>query len=123
MDQNSASMPSLMNYLFKKFYINIKTIVPYNHQSLQAEHGIKSLFTILNKHLTDLGQMWSKYLPLTTLAFNTFNSPHLANYSLHELTFLVLDIKVSPTYKYYSILLNKRLKYLHKLLQDFKLKG
>ena len=43
MDQDSAFMSSLMNYLFKKFYIKIKTIVPYNHQSLQAEHGIKSL--------------------------------------------------------------------------------
>ena len=43
MDQNSAFMPSLMNYLFRKLKIKIKTIAPYNHQSLQAEHSIKSL--------------------------------------------------------------------------------
>ena len=37
MDQASASISSLMNYLFNKFNIKIKTIVPYNHHSLQAE--------------------------------------------------------------------------------------
>ena len=40
MDQDSAFMSSLMNYLFNKLDINIKTVAPYNHQSLQAEHGI-----------------------------------------------------------------------------------
>ena len=28
-------------------------VAPYNHQSLQAEHGIKSVSTILTKHLTN----------------------------------------------------------------------
>ena len=27
-----------MNYLFKKLDIKLKTVGPYNHQSLQAEH-------------------------------------------------------------------------------------
>ena len=44
MDQDSAFMPSVMMYLFHKFDIKIKTVAPYNNQSLQAEHGIKSLF-------------------------------------------------------------------------------
>ena len=57
MDQDSVFMSSIINYLFKKFNIKIKTVAPYNHQSLKAEHGIKSLFTILTKHLSDLGQM------------------------------------------------------------------
>ena len=87
MDQDSEFMSSLMNYLFNKFNIKIKTVAPYNHQSLQAEHGIKSLSTILTKHLTNLGQMWSKYLSLATFAYNTFNSPNLANYSLYKLGF------------------------------------
>ena len=39
---DSTFMSMLMNYLFKKFSIKIKTVVPYNHQSLQEEHGIKS---------------------------------------------------------------------------------
>ena len=45
-------MFSLMNYLFKKLDIKAKTAAPYNHQSLQAKHGITSLSTILTKHLT-----------------------------------------------------------------------
>ena len=43
MDQDSAFMSSLMSYLFKKLEITIKRVGPYNHKSLQAEHGIKSL--------------------------------------------------------------------------------
>ena len=39
MDQDSTFMSCLMNYLFTKFNIKIKTVAPYNHQSLQAEHG------------------------------------------------------------------------------------
>ena len=34
MDQDSAFMSSLMNYLFTKFNIKIKMVTPYNHQSL-----------------------------------------------------------------------------------------
>ena len=57
MNQDRAFMSSLITYLFQKFNIKIKTVAPYNHQSLQAEHGIKSLSSILTKHLTNLGQM------------------------------------------------------------------
>ena len=133
MDQDSAFMSTLMNYLFKKLNIKIKTVAPYNHQSLQAEHGIKSLLTILTKHLTEQGQMWPKFLPLATLAYNAFNSPNLGNYGPYELVFsrkpktlLDLetdpDIKVSGTFKDYYMLLNKRLKYLQNILQQFKSK-
>ena len=38
------------------------TVAPYNHQSLQAEQGIKALSQILTKHLSGQGQMWHKYL-------------------------------------------------------------
>ena len=34
MDQYSAFMSSLMTYLLQKFNIKIRTVVPYNHQSL-----------------------------------------------------------------------------------------
>ena len=105
MDQDSPFMSSLRNYLFNKFNIKIKTVAPYNHQSLQVEHGMKSPSTILTKHLTNLGQMWPKYLLLATFAYNTFNSPNIANYSPYELVFgrklkfllnleTTLDIKV-----------------------------
>ena len=86
-DQDSAFMSSLITYLFHKFDIKIKTVSPYNHQSLQAEHGIKSLSLILTKHLTSLEQMWPKYLSLATFAYNTFNTPNLGTYSPYELAF------------------------------------
>ena len=112
MDQDSAFMSSLMCYLFHRLNIKIKMIGPYNHQSLQAEYGIKSPTHILTKHLTGLGQMWTKYLSLATFSFNTFNSPNLGNYSPFELTFgrkpkVLLntetnpDIKVSTNFREY----------------------
>ena len=104
MDQDSAFMSILINYLFRKLNIKIKTIAPYNHQSLEAEHGMKSLSRILMKHLTGQGQMWHKYLPLATFAHNTFNFPNLANHSPYELVFgrklkLFLDLEMDPNVK------------------------
>ena len=87
MDLDSAFMSSLMNYLFKRLGIKIKTVAPYNHQSLQVEHGIKSLSKFLTRHLTGLGEMWSDYLPFATLAHNTCNSMNLSNYSPCECVF------------------------------------
>ena len=132
MDQDSVFMSSLMTYLFHKFSIKIKTVAPYNHQSLQAEHGVKSLTHILTKHLTSLGQMWTKYLSLAMFAYNMFNSPNLGNYSPYKLTFgrkpkLLLnvdsnpDINVSRNFREYYELLNKRIKYLQDILFNFKL--
>ena len=133
MDQDSAFMSTLMNYLFRKLNIKIMTVALYNHQSLQAEHGIKSLSRILTKHLSGQGQMWHKYLPLATFTHNMFNSPNLANHSPYELVFgrkpkLLLDLETDPdvkvlgTYREYFLQLRKRLGYLHKLLQDFWMK-
>ena len=76
-----------MNYLCKALGIKIKTAGPYNHKSLQAEHGITSLSNILTKHLTGQGQTWFKFLSLATFAYNIFHSPNLGNYSPFELTF------------------------------------
>ena len=81
MDQDSAFMSSLMNYLFKALGIKIKTVGPYNHKSLQPEHGIKSLSSILTKHLTGQGQKCHKFLSLAMFAYNTFHFPNLGNYS------------------------------------------
>ena len=70
---------------------------------------------------------------MATFAYNTFNSPNLANFSPYELVFgrkpkilpnleTIPDIKLSGTFKDYHKLLNKRLKYLHEVLQNFKSK-
>ena len=88
---------------------------------------------ILTKNLTNLGQMWTKYLSLATFAYNMFNSPNLGNYTPYELTFgrkpkLLLNvesipnIKVSRNFKEYYELLNKRIKYLQDILFNFKLR-
>ena len=133
MDQDSVFMSSLMSYLFKKLGIKIKTVGPYNHKSLQAEHSIKSLSNILTKHLTGQGQTRHKFLSLATFAYIIFHSPNLGNYSPYELIFrkklkVLLDmerdpdIKVSGTYKDYYTLLNKRLYYLQNMLQNFKMR-
>ena len=131
MDQDSTFMSLLMTYLFHRLDIKIKTIAPFNHQSLQAEHGIKSLTCILTKHLTGLGQMWTKYLSLAMFAYNTFNSPNLGNYSPYELAFgrkpksllnveTNPDIKVSRNFREYYESLNKKIRYLQNLLFNFK---
>ena len=54
--------------------------------------------------MTDLGQMWSKYVSLANLAYSTFNTPNLANYSPCELAFgrktkLLLDLEIHPDVK------------------------
>ena len=87
------------------------------------------------KHLTNVGQsqMWPKYLSLAIFAYNTFNTPNLVHFSPYKLVFgrkpkVILnlettpDIKVTGTFKDYYNLLNKRLEYIHKCLQDFKSK-
>ena len=113
--------------------ISFKTVGPYNHKSLQAEHGIKSLSNILSKHLTGQGQTWHKFLSLATFAYNIFPTPHFRNYSPYELVFrrrpkILINIetdpyiKVSGTYKDYHTLLTKRLDYLQNMLQTFKMK-
>ena len=133
MDQDSAIMSSLVSYLFKKLRIKIKIIGPYNHQSLQAEHGIKSLSNILTKHLTGQGQTWHNFYSLATFAYNIFNFPNLCNHSPYELDFgrkpkILLDLetdpdnKISGTYNDYYTLLNERLHYLKNLLQNFRMK-
>ena len=119
MDQDIAFMSKIMNYLFKRLNIKVKTVAPFNHQSLQVEHGIKSLSSTLIKHLTKQGQMCPKFLPLATLAYNTFNFPNLANHSPYKLVFsrkpkILLDIKTDPDIKvsgmfadYYALLEKK----------------
>ena len=93
--------------------------------------GSNHLTCILTKHLTGLGQMWTKYLSLATFAYNTFNRPNLGKHSPFELTFgrkpkLLLNtetnpaIRLSKNFKEYYDLLNKRIKYLQDILSNFK---
>ena len=58
MYQDSAFTSALIDCLFKKLGIKIKTVAPHNHHTIQAEQGIKSLAIILMKHLTASSQYW-----------------------------------------------------------------
>ena len=133
MDQDSVFMPTVMNHLFRRLNIKIKTVAPFNHKSLHAEHGIKSLSTVLTIHLTEQGQMWPNFLPLATLAHNTLNSPDLTKYRQYKLMFSRKpkifinietdpDIKISGNFTEYYKLLEKQMKYLQDMLQQFKSK-
>ena len=46
-DQDPAFMSSLCQWFYKAYDIQLVTVSPTNHKSLQAEHGIKSLSNIL----------------------------------------------------------------------------
>ena len=132
MEQDSAFMSSLMNYLLKKLDIKIKTLAPYNHQLLQAEHGIKII-------IYNFDQTFNRSRSYVAKIFASNNSgnitlsipPNLAKYSSFQLVFsrkptLLLDLETNPdikvlgTFKDNYTLLNKILQYLHKLLQDFR---
>ena len=105
MDQDSAFMSSLMTYLFHRFDIKIKTVAAYVIINLsRLNMGSNHFHHILAKHLTSLGQMWTKFLSLATFAYNTFNTPNLGNYSPYELIFdrkpkLLLNIEPNPDIK------------------------
>ena len=76
--------------------------------------------------------MWPKYLSSATFIYDTFNSPNLANYSPYELVFgrkpiILLNLETTPdinkvlgSFKEYYELLDKLLKYLHEIIQNFK---
>ena len=78
--------------------------------------------------------MWHNFfVSLAAFSYSIFHSPNLRNYSSYELVFgrkprILLDIetnpdiKVSGMFKDYHTLLTKRLDYLQKMLQNFKLR-
>ena len=102
-DQDPAFMSSLCQWFFKAYGIQLVTVSPTNHKSLQAEHGIKSLSNILVKHLSGLGDNWHLYLRPAMPTYNTYNTPNLDKLSPFELTYgrkptLVPRLESTPPY-------------------------
>ena len=130
-DQDPAFMSSLCQWFFKAYGIQLVTVSPTNHKSLQAEHGIKSLSNILMKHLSGLGDNWHLYTRPAMLTYNTYNTPNLDNLSPFELAFgrkpiLVPKLECTPhipvtgTFAKAKQNLEQKLKYLREKLQKFR---
>ena len=83
-DQDPAFTSSLMEAFVTQLNIKIVLVSPTNHQSLQAEHGIKSLSGLLVKHLSTVWS-WHSVLPYSMLCYNGYSSPNLNGYSPYEL--------------------------------------
>ena len=130
-DQDPAFMSSLCQWFFRAYGIQLVTVSPTNHKSLQAEHGIKSLSNILMKHLSGLGDNWHLYCRPAMLAYNTYNTPNLGNLSPFEVAFgrkpiLVPKLESTPhipvagTFAKAKLVLEQKLKYLREKLQKFR---
>ena len=130
-DQDPAFMSSLCQWFFKAYGIQLVTVSPTNHKSLQAEHGIKSLSNILMKHLSGLGDNWHLYTRPAMLTYNTYNTPNLDNLSPFELAFgrnpiLVPKLECTPhvpvtgTFARAKQNLEQKLKYLREKPQKFR---
>ena len=78
-DQDPAFMSHLCQWFLHSYGIHVTTASPTNHQSLMAEHGIKSLANILMKHLTGLGDNWPSYCKPEKLSYNSYATPNLDN--------------------------------------------
>ena len=72
-------------WFLHSYGIHVTTATPTNHQSLMAEHGIKSLANILMKHLTGLGDNWPSYCKPAMLSYNSYATPNLDNLSPFEI--------------------------------------
>ena len=129
-DQDPAFTSSLMEAFVTQLNIKIVLVSPTNHQSLQAEHGIKSLSGLLGKHLSTVWS-WHSVLPYSMLCYNGYSSPNLNGYSPYELVFghkmtlsyeleIKVDTVVSGTFKDYYEKLKKNLQYMGERLQKFR---
>ena len=129
-DQDPAFVSSLMEAFVTQLNIKIVLVSPTNHQSLQAEHGIKSLSGLLVKHLSTVWS-WHSVLPYSMLFYNGYSSPNLNGYSPYELVFghkmtlsheleIKVDTVVSGTFKDYYEKLKKNLQYMGERLQKFR---
>ena len=130
-DKGPAFTSSLIEYFTTKFGIKQIMVSPTNHQSLQAEHGIKSLATLLLKHLTEFGKDWPAFVRVAMMNYNSYTTPNLDGLSPGELVFghklkiipeleISIDPPVSGTFTQYRQLLDRKLAYLKDHIAKFR---
>jgi hypothetical protein len=131
-DEDPAFTSGLAQHMYQHFDIQLLTVGPTNHQSNQAEHGIKSLSKLIMSHLTGLGNDWHEYLSMCMLSYNAYATPNMDNVSPFEMVYgrkanLIPDIEIQPdikigqTHKQGLDKLQKKLQYLRTRIQKFRL--
>ena len=129
-DMDPTFTSSLMEAFSRHLNIKVITVSPTNHKFLLAKHVIKSLSSLLIKHLEEVWS-WSSCLPYSMLCYNSYSSPNVDGFSPYELTFdhkmtinpyleVQPDIVVSGTFCTYYEKLKKNLQYLCSRLQRFR---
>ena len=130
-DQDPAFMSHLCQWFLHSYGVHVTTASPTNHQSLMAEHGIKSLANILMKHLTGLGDNWPSYCKPAVLSYNSYASPNLDNLSSFEIAIGRKAI-LAPKFEYRPRIpitgtnaeakekLQEKLSYFRNRLEDFR---
>ena len=83
-DQNPAFMSHLTQWFLHTYGIHVTMASPTNHKSLMAEHVIKSLASILMKHLSGLGDNWPLYCKPAMLVYQSYATPNLDKLSPFE---------------------------------------
>ena len=130
-DKDPGFLAGVTQGLLKMLGIKLITVGPTNHQSLSAEHAIKSISTILAKGLADKGSRWHEYLAPAQLAHNSAVSPNLDGLSPYHLAFghsaitnpiarYDPDTPLQTSHKAFYAQLVKRIGFLHKKIQDHK---
>ena len=128
--QDLAFKSSLMEAFTEQLDIKMIMVSPTNHKSLLAEHGIKSLSNLLEKHLAEVWS-WPDCLPCVMLCYNSYSAPIWINMSPYELVFghratISQDLEIRPnvvvsgTFTDYYERLKKNLKYMRDRLQKFR---
>ena len=130
-DQDPTFMSHLCQWFLHSYGIHVTTASPTNHQSLLAEHGIKSLANILMKHLTGLGDNWPSYCKPAMLSYNSYATPNLDNLSPFEIA-IGRKATLAPKFEYKPRIpitgthaeakekLQEKLAYFRKRLEDFR---
>ena len=120
-----------MSYFAKQHGINIYTVGVTNHKSLLAEHGIKSLSSLIKNAMGATRGDWFQYISEAMLAYNSYASPNLDGLSPFELVLgrrakIVPEMELKPeapisgSYHEYLCKLQEQLTFLRRHIQKFR---